>query len=668
MSPARLLVLIVLVLALAAGVAWALDAGRDDARATEGASNGRLHGPRAFVASELPEPSDDAAAAGLPRRAGPERAGEAVAPSPDAVPAMGGPGAAAAPLVTGASFDGLSDDDNAPDVVSPPDPQIAVGPGHVFEMVNTTGRIYDRSGATIDTVSLADFFDVAPAPSHGDPKVLYDALSGRWFATYLSSDDNASGNDEGFLHLAISASNDPTGEWSAYVVSYGNNFPDQPGLGVSSDKVTISSNVFDIDGPPGPVSPGCDEEAGYCGVETIVIQKSDLLAGIPAEDIDSYFFPLDPLRFGVRPAHSLSATNDQWLATWDLLTLDQLTVIKVTGSPDAGNVAETATNVTTATQLGPPPSRTAGAGDCIIGSGDNPENLGPPPCVDSGDERVLDVTWRDGRLWASASALCRPAGDAEDRSCAHLIEVETEGTPSVEQEIMFGGPAGHSWSWPAVRTDAANNLYVSLTHTSMSIFAEAALAGRAAADPAGAIGGAKTLRMGDVVHTSGRWGDYLGAAADPTDPACVWVVGQYAKETSGADWGTHIAAASYGGGCGGGAPPPTPTGAPPGPIATLTPAATLDLATPTQTPGGPPAATPTRTATRTPTVPSGVVGDANCDGETTAVDAALVLQLNAGLVDDVPCPENADVNGDGLITAVDAALILQFVAGILDEL
>lgn len=76
----------------------------------------------------------------------------------------------------------------------------------------------------------------------------------------------------------------------------------------------------------------------------------------------------------------------------------------------------------------------------------------------------------------------------------------------------------------------------------------------------------------------------------------------------------------------------------------------------------------TITTTGTPCAPPVVAGDANCDGQVTAVDAALILQLNAGLITSVECPEGADANGDGEITAVDAALVLQFVAGLIDEL
>ena len=65
---------------------------------------------------------------------------------------------------------------------------------------------------------------------------------------------------------------------------------------------------------------------------------------------------------------------------------------------------------------------------------------------------------------------------------------------------------------------------------------------------------------------------------------------------------------------------------------------------------------------------SGDVGDANCDGSVNAIDAALVLQFNAGLLGSLPCEDAADVNGDGDITSVDAALILQFTAGLLGSL
>jgi hypothetical protein len=87
--------------------------------------------------------------------------------------------------------------------------------------------------------------------------------------------------------------------------------------------------------------------------------------------------------------------------------------------------------------------------------------------------------------------------------------------------------------------------------------------------------------------------------------------------------------------------------------------------TPTDTPT---TVAPSPTATRTSTPDDTVFGDANCDGEVDAIDAALILQYLAGLIDGLPCTTNADANDDGTTNAVDAALVLQYVAGLIDSL
>jgi hypothetical protein len=51
-----------------------------------------------------------------------------------------------------------------------------------------------------------------------------------------------------------------------------------------------------------------------------------------------------------------------------------------------------------------------------------------------------------------------------------------------------------------------------------------------------------------------------------------------------------------------------------------------------------------------------------------AIDAALILQRSAGLLADVPCPQNADANRDGRVDAIDAALVLQLSAGLLTQI
>ena len=103
----------------------------------------------------------------------------------------------------------------------------------------------------------------------------------------------------------------------------------------------------------------------------------------------------------------------------------------------------------------------------------------------------------------------------------------------------------------------------------------------------------------------------------------------------------------------------------------LTPGGALELPKPTPTATTTPTVTATPTATATPTsTPTPVIapGDVNGDGDVSAIDAALILQFNAGLLDSLRYPGSADVNVDGDINSIDAALVLQFTAGLLSTL
>jgi len=489
----------------------------------------QLEGPARVVVRDLPPAAQTPGHTGnaVPRpRSSPQSslATQNAAPGANARDASAPSQLPSAPALSGSGFEGLDNGDNSAVVgftLTPPDPQVAVGPNHVFEMVNVIGRIYTRAGGSVQTFALRSFFGVPAGYSDTDPKVFYDALSNRWFASYASYLDLAgSTNDKGRLHLAISQTDDPTGAWNVYFLSYNMVLPDYEAIGVTTDKLTVSSNIFDVD------------SNAYFGVETLVFEKADVLAGLPGASVHLFGFPRRTDRFTVRPAQGLSAGNDQFLTTRGGSTT--LTVIKITGTPAAANVTEAyASDKTMLAQNAPPAS---------VALGGN---------IDSGDSRLLDAMWRNGRLWTSASAACVPAGDGTTRSCAHLIEVDTgPNPPNMLQDIMFGETAQY-YSWPALRTDASGDLYVSLTHTNASIFAEARATGRLASDPPNTLNGTTLLRAGDVAHNSSRWGDYLATAVDPLFPECVWLVGEYSKDTPGANWGTFIARASYSAGCDG---------------------------------------------------------------------------------------------------------------------
>ena len=61
-------------------------------------------------------------------------------------------------------------------------------------------------------------------------------------------------------------------------------------------------------------------------------------------------------------------------------------------------------------------------------------------------------------------------------------------------------------------------------------------------------------------------------------------------------------------------------------------------------------------------------GDVDCNVAANVIDAALVLQLAAELIGELPCEDVADVSQDGSVNALDATLILQYAAGLLNSL
>lgn len=113
---------------------------------------------------------------------------------------------------------------------------------------------------------------------------------------------------------------------------------------------------------------------------------------------------------------------------------------------------------------------------------------------------------------------------------------------------------------------------------------------------------------------------------------------------------------------------------------TPTPSPVPTTPQPTATPTSPPVATstPAPMATATSTLPATATppqwppGDVTQDGRTNSLDAAIVLQISAGMLSesdlDAGKRQRADVNIDGAITAVDAQLMLQYSAGFIDAL
>ena len=431
--------------------------------------------------------------------------------------------------------------------LEPPDNGTAVGTSDVVEMLNSSGSVWTKSGTLLTKFDLTAFFAVGTGFSASDPRVLYDAASGRWFASITSFQISGRGVvTASAVKVAVSTSSDPTGTWDVFsVASSTSELFDQPRLGLSDDKVTLAWDDYALPGET------------VAGEEVWVLQKSDLVAGTaPAS---AHFGPTSSW-FGLVPVQSLTSTTTQYLVydnadptnLVENQSVPTIGVVSVTGTPSAANVAKAeadpAIHATTASPTADQP--------------------GKPASLDTGDDRFLNAVWQSGVLWVGGNAGCKPSGDTTNRPCLDLVQLSTSGsTPTVLQDFTLG-VSGADLYYPAVGMDAAGDLFVGYgTSASTSgAYPSFEVAGQRVGDPAGTLRPQATVEAGTDTYTDtscgfsasstgSRWGDYSFAATDPADPSDVWVSGEYAVTgaspdsagftTTGCSWATGAARATF---------------------------------------------------------------------------------------------------------------------------
>ncbi len=356
----------------------------------------------------------------------------------------------------------------------------------------------------------------------------------RFYMTILGFDQTTFDSE---VLLAVSQTSDPTGSWNLYDLGKSTGvLQDQPFLGVSDDKVTISVN--DIGPPP---------TEAFLGSTTYVVNKGEADAGGTPHMTTFGAAPLFDSYFRPSPVRSTSSTTTQYVVANDKPSLD---VMAITGVPSATTSASRTTTSLSITSTTTPPN----AGQ---------PNFGPPIATD--DDRTLEAVWQNGVLWVGANDGCTPSGDFTERSCLRLIELAapTSGTPSVTQDFDESATGGDLY-YPGVALDQSQGLYVpfSFSDTSSVYPSGLVLALSGGSPTAGRVDGLQSgaLYNGLPFETSARrWGDYSGAAIDPSNPAAVWVATEFGGGDSsigpGTNWATQLSEVSI-------APPPSPIGAP----------------------------------------------------------------------------------------------------------
>lgn len=383
----------------------------------------------------------------------------------------------------------------------PPDTMGAVGATQAVELLNGRYVVYNKSTGAVQTSSNLNTFwtNAGVTPSGGfafDPRVVYDAGSGRWFA---AAADNAGGVNS-FL-VAVSNTSDPLSGWKAFKIASDTtsaNWADFPTLSYNKDGVFLTANMY-------PIS------TGSAAVDVITIPKSSLLGGTTTGFTRFQNQNANNTGFSVQAAVDTSATGMPMYLLSDFTPgAGKFSLSKITGTIAAPTLAGGGGNVTV-TAFGDPP-------DAI--------QPGGAPGISTNDTRFSgNVVLVNGKIWGVDSASISGR--------AGLKWFRIDAATGVLEESGNIADSGRDFYMGSIAVNGTGDVVVGFTASSASEYASSYAA-------VGLFNGATTsfaspmlLKAGTATYyqtfggAENRWGDYSATMVDPMNSKHFWTVQEW---------------------------------------------------------------------------------------------------------------------------------------------
>jgi hypothetical protein len=405
----------------------------------------------------------------------------------------------------------------------PPDTHGAAGREHYVEVTNSHLDVWERAGGRrVVSVSLYGFFGWTETTVF-DPRAVYDADAGRW---YVAADSDAASPTVQYVHLAVSRTADPVGEWDVYRIDVaqgaGGTFFDFPQLGVDRRALVLTGDVFAGAG-----------EGEYLGSDVLVIPKAELLAGgpVPLQRFEAVAGAT------IAPPIVLDDAPRTYLVSADVVSPAapsralHLLALETSGEPGAATVTPLP-DVAVGPYAVPPPAR-------------QPDVKAQ---LDTLDGRFVNASTQRGRsLWQVHTI----ADDGFARGRYYRIDTDAG-------ELFQSGPIGRSdTSFDFNMSIAANDrgtafVTWSSTDPADDRLVQVRFSGRQNDDPKGSMNlpGRLLYASPEVYRPSigsrvRRWGDYSAVAMDPVDPGAAWIVNEAVPHEE--RWGSRIARIGFAG-------------------------------------------------------------------------------------------------------------------------
>jgi hypothetical protein len=407
-----------------------------------------------------------------------------------------------------------------------PDTTGAVGPHHVVDFADSFFIVHDKaSGKVLVQKTMVDFWkSVEPSNTldlvtPNDPRMLYDPLSQRWFAS--CADDKTRHR----LYLAVSTSSDPTQPWKGVQTPFESpDFGFRPGVDKNGfygcwwnfQHTTRNTHIMmdgcaipkaDIIAPAGP------------DLSHVNLFKNFEVESFPATDLNPGKAPSDPEVF----------LNKQFPTDTTTGPITTLCMYKITWS-----------NPTTATmstvRLIPLSRAYSGPNGSSGSNAARQPAPGSPLRADEG-RRTIGVFAYDGRVLG-----CNGAKDTLSSRPGILWYDVRVSDGALLQEGLIDDPNA-DYTHPSLAVDGAGNIGIGCTRTSPTEFPSAYIMIHAATDPAGsmrapvkAVAGTTYLRF--AKHNPIPWGNYSTTCIDPSDPRRLWTYQEYANSSNDGEWCT----------------------------------------------------------------------------------------------------------------------------------
>ncbi len=489
-------------------------------------------------------------------------------------------------------FAGVSNADNAAGSVWPPDANVAVGATQVVQTVNTSYKVFYKSGklelgpGEIYTLwnafagSPCMFDSMNPNQVYGDPVVLYDKMAGRWLVTQVESSDHGITGSE---CIGVSFTSDATGSYHRYSYSFGDTcgnsqcLNDYPKFGVWADAYYASYNMF--------IPNGFGGEA-FVGAQVVAYDRNAMLAGSPAamnvfqrstsdfgllpSDLDGSNPPPagEPNFFIERPPESClgppsSAPDGCWSTA---CTTCPGCLYLYTFHADF-------TPQNTSSFTGPIGIPTFIAGYCKACRPftDDPCILQPgSAALDSiGDRLMHRLSYRhfnDHESLVASQTVSTYDGNGvmPDTNPGWAEFRISNGLPMVYQDGKYNPDANLTYRWMgSIAMDGAGNIALGYSKSSSSVYPSIAFTYRTPGDSLGTLRAEAIITAGTGAQSplpdsvcpptlppseravcQGRWGDYTSMAVDPVDDSTFVYTNEYYKVT-GTAWSTQIASFSF---------------------------------------------------------------------------------------------------------------------------